>query len=350
MKKRDDIYLAQIQERIALIQKHLKGINRAKFLKSSLHKSAVVRELEVIGEAAKLISDETKRKFPAIPWPQMIGMRNRLIHGYFDVDETIVWEVASAQLPALEKTISQAFLATAPSIHPWRHCPAGHYFVREHSRKVGGSTSGPTGLASVRAHCRKNPTGKDQLYPEEILLISEGQFGNALPLPSTMKAPKNANDFDRLIALWTKYWNAVFSPKEPLSPNLVKALFFSESSFNLKAKDQKITTGNYARGPMQISDETRKVLSDEKGELSDHFLTLTVKDIKKPEIALAAAVRWLFHKQNLASRYLGREATWDEAVAHYKGYLRMKGDFRKKKGMIKFLETLDAMSAGGKKR
>lgn len=341
MKKRDDVYIAQIQERIALIKSYLKGVSQTKFLKSDLHKSAVIRELEVIGEAARLVSEETKRKFPSIPWPQMIGMRNRLIHEYFSVDNSIVWEVAQQQLPSLEKEFEKVFLETAPTSHRWRNCPSGYFFVQEFDRKIKATRNHPEVLTSVRAHCRRNPSGKDQLYPEEIFLI-----GTKTPNEKLLKEigrldePKNANDFDRLIATWTEYWNDVFAPAKPLSPKIVKALFYSESSFNPSVKDVRLRGGNFARGPMQITDETRKVLADEKGEIRDHFITLTAKDARIPELAIPAAIRWLFHKQKGASGYLGREATWEEAVAHYKAYLKLKGELDSHIGMKTFFKTL----------
>ena len=52
---------------------------------------AVVRAIEVVGEAASRVTDETKATSPAIPWASIVGMRNRLIHGYFDIDSDVVW-------------------------------------------------------------------------------------------------------------------------------------------------------------------------------------------------------------------------------------------------------------------
>jgi len=148
--------------------------------------------------------------------------------------------------------------------------------------------------------------------------------------------------------IWTQYWNEVFAPTEHLSSNVVKALFFSESSFNASVKDVRVRKGNYARGPLQITDETRKVLADEKGELKDHFITLTANDVRQPELAIPAAIRWLFYKRERASSYLGREASWGEAVADYKGYLRKKGELRTHKGMKNFFETLDRLEGRSK--
>lgn len=63
--------------------------------------SAVVRELEIIGEAANSIPASFRKKYPEIPWKQMIAMRNRLIHAYFDVDHDIVWITVNDYLPVL---------------------------------------------------------------------------------------------------------------------------------------------------------------------------------------------------------------------------------------------------------
>lgn len=62
---------------------------------------ALVRLLEVLGEAAKGISEELRAAHPEIPWKQIAGTRNRLIHGYFDVDLNIVWQIVNADLPPL---------------------------------------------------------------------------------------------------------------------------------------------------------------------------------------------------------------------------------------------------------
>jgi len=62
---------------------------------------AVVRAIELIGEAAGRVSIETREATPEIPWGAIIAMRNRLIHGYFDIDTEIVWKTVSEELPAL---------------------------------------------------------------------------------------------------------------------------------------------------------------------------------------------------------------------------------------------------------
>lgn len=62
---------------------------------------SVVKSIEIIGEAAAKISEETRGKFPQIPWQAIIAMRNRLIHGYFDIDPDRVWDTITIDLPPL---------------------------------------------------------------------------------------------------------------------------------------------------------------------------------------------------------------------------------------------------------
>jgi uncharacterized protein with HEPN domain len=67
---------------------------------------AIVRELEIIGEAANKIDSETKARYPKMPWSQMIGMRNRLIHEYFGVNKKIVWETCQIDLIELKRILA----------------------------------------------------------------------------------------------------------------------------------------------------------------------------------------------------------------------------------------------------
>jgi uncharacterized protein with HEPN domain len=67
---------------------------------------AVVRNLEIIGEAARAITEATRGAHPEIPWKKIVGTRDRVIHGYFRVDLDIIWEVVSTELSALRRQIS----------------------------------------------------------------------------------------------------------------------------------------------------------------------------------------------------------------------------------------------------
>ena len=88
-----------------------KGKNEAEIAKDEKLSFAIVRLIEIIGEAAKNISEEVRRKNPDIPWKEIAGTRDRLVHGYFDVDLEIVGKIITKDLPdliqSLEKLIPQ---------------------------------------------------------------------------------------------------------------------------------------------------------------------------------------------------------------------------------------------------
>ena len=83
----------------------ISGITEANFSKNRMIILSIVKDIEIIGEAASKISEETQIKNPDIPWKDIIGMRNRLIHGYFDVDIKILWNTTKNNLPSLLKTL-----------------------------------------------------------------------------------------------------------------------------------------------------------------------------------------------------------------------------------------------------
>jgi uncharacterized protein with HEPN domain len=86
----DTLYLRHIVDAIHRIERHLGGISRDGFSESELVQDAVVRQLEVIGEAARNVSDDFRRAHAEVPWTEIVGMRNRLTHAYFQVDLAIV--------------------------------------------------------------------------------------------------------------------------------------------------------------------------------------------------------------------------------------------------------------------
>lgn len=85
-----------------------KGKQRISLDRDLLFQSAVLRQLEIIGEAAGRISEKTKKKFPHIPWKELVGLRNRLIHAYFDVDHDIVWKTIREYLPPFLEHLQKA--------------------------------------------------------------------------------------------------------------------------------------------------------------------------------------------------------------------------------------------------
>ncbi|MBX9704033.1 MAG: transglycosylase SLT domain-containing protein [Silvanigrellaceae bacterium] len=206
-------------------------------------------------------------------------------------------------------------------IHPWRLCPVGEHWVRSHSMHIPPSKKHPEGYETIRrGHCAQNPSGKDVFYPEEINKISEQSFKNIEPkaCPLELNYGAGGSKYDYLIAGWTKYWNEVFTLSDPLDPNFVKALIATESSFDPNnLADRK--NPNSARGLMQITNLTRKILGDEKGELKNHFINVTREELNDPSTNICAGIRWLFHKRKLASSKLNRQATWNETVYEFKG-------------------------------
>lgn len=99
--RRDEAYLLDILIAARRAIRFLEGMTWETFEQSELHQDAVMRPLEIIGEAARRVSQETRDAHPNIPWDQMIGMRNRLIHEYTRVNLTTVWETVQDDLPPL---------------------------------------------------------------------------------------------------------------------------------------------------------------------------------------------------------------------------------------------------------
>lgn len=107
MKKDDTVYLRHILDAIALIEEYVLGLSENEFLTHSMAKDAVAREMEIIGEAANNISDEFQAKHPEMPWKKMTGIRNKIIHEYFNVNFSVVWDTVHDDIPLLKKAIKK---------------------------------------------------------------------------------------------------------------------------------------------------------------------------------------------------------------------------------------------------
>ena len=106
MKKNIKIFLEHILESINLIEKYVKDKNLDDFLKSTQLQDAIIRRIEIIGEAIKNIPNSFREEYTIIPWKQITGMRDILIHQYFGVDLDLTWEVIKEDLPKLKKQIT----------------------------------------------------------------------------------------------------------------------------------------------------------------------------------------------------------------------------------------------------
>jgi uncharacterized protein with HEPN domain len=98
---RDDAFLLDMLEAARLATRYVAGTSLDEFLGNVQLQDAVVRRLEIIGEAARRVSDEGRVRYPRVPWPAIIGMRNVLAHQYDTVDLTIVWDAVHLDLPPL---------------------------------------------------------------------------------------------------------------------------------------------------------------------------------------------------------------------------------------------------------
>lgn len=107
MSKSDLVYIVHIQRSINQIVEYTNGLKEEEFLSNQLIEDAVVRNFEIIGEAAKQISKEFRAKHSGIEWKKMAGMRDKLIHDYIEVDYAIIWATIQDILPDLKKKIQK---------------------------------------------------------------------------------------------------------------------------------------------------------------------------------------------------------------------------------------------------
>jgi uncharacterized protein with HEPN domain len=89
------------------IDEFIRSIDFKKFMEDDKTKSAVVRKLEIIGEAAKNIPKQIRQKYKELPWTDMAGMRDKIAHFYFGIDYSIVWEVIKERLPEIKPVIQK---------------------------------------------------------------------------------------------------------------------------------------------------------------------------------------------------------------------------------------------------
>lgn len=105
MKRNPKLFLTDIFESIELIEKYTEKLSYKKFLENNETQDAVMRRIEIIGEATKNVPLKIRKEYPDIPWKQMAGMRNMLAHEYFGIVMKRIWDTTQKDLPKLKKQI-----------------------------------------------------------------------------------------------------------------------------------------------------------------------------------------------------------------------------------------------------
>jgi len=101
------LYLEDIAEALHAIEKFVDGMDYEEFKVDDKTSSAVIRKFEIIGEAAKNIPEQIKQAYPSVPWREMAGMRDRLIHFYFGIKYELVWQTIKDVIPQLKSLIQK---------------------------------------------------------------------------------------------------------------------------------------------------------------------------------------------------------------------------------------------------
>jgi len=107
MQRDDSVYIKHIRDAIFKIQSYTQKLSVAAFKKDSLSQDAVIRQIEIIGEATKRLSEKIRLENKDVPWDDIAGMRDKLIHDYFGVDIEKVWLTVQNDIPFLKKQISR---------------------------------------------------------------------------------------------------------------------------------------------------------------------------------------------------------------------------------------------------
>lgn len=107
-RRNDEVYLRHIRDAIARVQEYTNSLDAQAFAASTLVQDAVIRQVQIIGEASARLSDRFRAEHPNWPWREMKNMRNILVHEYDAVSVPLVWQVAKRDLPLLRDHVIQA--------------------------------------------------------------------------------------------------------------------------------------------------------------------------------------------------------------------------------------------------
>jgi|SRR3989344_1830857 len=101
------VFIKHIRDSILEIDSFVEGVSKEEFIKSRLIQNAVIRSIDVIGEAVKNLSSDFRNKYSEVPWIKIAGMRDKIIHNYFGVDLETVWKVIGSDISKLKRSIEE---------------------------------------------------------------------------------------------------------------------------------------------------------------------------------------------------------------------------------------------------
>ena len=113
--RHERLYLVDILEASASVAHHIGAVSAAEFVADRTIRAAVLHELTVIGEAAGRLPPELRDRHPAVPWPDIIAFRNIIVHEYFGLSWTLVWETASRDVPELKRQVETILSSEFPA-------------------------------------------------------------------------------------------------------------------------------------------------------------------------------------------------------------------------------------------
>lgn len=110
-KRSPAVLIGDMVQALELVEQFVSGMDATIFVRDEKTVHAVCRCLEILGEAANRAPPDVRERLPEVPWPQLIALRNRLIHAYFDVNRDVVWTIATEDAPALLRALRHAHAA-----------------------------------------------------------------------------------------------------------------------------------------------------------------------------------------------------------------------------------------------
>ena len=111
MARDEMLYLRHVLDAMDTVKEYLQGVNEEKFKNTRLIQDGVIRQIEIIGEAVRHVSKDIRKTYPEIPWQDVAGMRDKLIHDYIGVNYTIVWDVVKNKIPEIQVIVAQIIQA-----------------------------------------------------------------------------------------------------------------------------------------------------------------------------------------------------------------------------------------------